>query len=79
MPQQFVITLTLTEDVEDRTRPDLTVKTDAKGVTSAHFSLICKTLKDLTIAPLQSHLQVSADLAETAIKAAESGAFDEDK
>lgn len=78
MVQKFVITLTLQEDPEDRTAPELNCSSHSEGVETVHFAIMAKTFKALTEAALETHLQVSSDLAETAARAAESGAFDEE-
>nr|DAN85918.1 MAG TPA: hypothetical protein [Caudoviricetes sp.] len=78
MTQKFVITITLSEDPSDRTTPDLNFKTDASEVSSGHFAVMAKTLKQLVLAPLETHLQVASALAESAQRASDFGAFDEE-
>lgn len=78
MTQKFVITITLSEDPNDRTTPDLNFKTDASEVSTTHFAVMAKTLKELVLSPLETHLQVASDLAESAQRASDFGAFDED-
>lgn len=79
MSDKFVITITLESDDFDRTAPEINIKTDASNVKSGHFALLSKTIKDLIIAPLETQLQVSVDLAESATRASDAGAFDDDE
>lgn len=77
--QTFTITLTLTEDPEDRNRPDLRISTKGTDVHETHFALVSKTLKDLAIAGLEEKLQVAVNLAELHRVASNAGGFDEDE
>lgn len=76
--QKFTITLTLTEDLEDRNRPDLRISSRAADVSDTHFALVAKTLKELTIAGLEEKLQVAVYLAELHRVASNAGGFDEE-
>ena len=76
--QTFTITLTLTEDLEDRNRPDLRISTKGTDVHETHFALVAKTLKELAIAGLEEKLQVAVNIAELHRVASNAGGFDED-
>lgn len=78
--EQFTITIVLSEkdldNPEDET-PTLNIKIDSSKVSSGKFAILSRTFKDLTLAGMDVNLQVSSDLAETAAKASEAGAFDD--
>lgn len=77
--QTFTITLTLSEDVNDRNRPDLRISSKGADVHETHFALVAQTLKDLAIAGLEEKLQVAVNLAEMHRVASNAGGFEDEE
>jgi len=75
--QSFTITLTITDE-DGVENPSLSVGSKGENVSDPQFALLAKTFKDLTVAPLESHLEVSNALAALAKRASDADAFDDD-
>jgi aromatic ring hydroxylase len=75
--QSFTITLTLTDE-DGVESPSLNISSKGEGVTDSQFALLAKTFKDLTIAPLEAHLEVSNQVAGLAKRCSDADAFDEE-